>query len=242
MNTYFIKSIIYSAFILGVMACSSALDKKYELFSREKDYQEIQKQISAEEFQLLKDYVQKQETENENFSDYTYREILSYAKAQEKIRKDQELYLAELEKKKAKEEVIIRQKTKLLCSKKWKIANVQYDLGRTGDSITVVELTDAAVKAINGNGKRWKIYLSDGTYKEMFGQEEAGKGIWEFTSPDIIREIRPSDSRSILKNNVYILTIKILNDNQFRYIEATNHSAYGPSARISKLVTMDAKN
>jgi len=35
-NTYFIKSIIYSAFTLSVMACSSALDKKYELFSREK--------------------------------------------------------------------------------------------------------------------------------------------------------------------------------------------------------------
>lgn len=238
MNTYFIKSIIYSAFILGLMACSSALDKKYELSSREKDYQEIQKQISAEEFQLLKDYVQKQETENEDFSDYTYGEILSYAKVREKIRKDQELYLAELEKKKAKEEVIIQQKTELLCSKKWKIANVQYDLGRTGDSITVVELTDAAVKAINGNGKRWKIYLSDGTYKEMFGQEEAGKGTWEFTSPDIIRETRPSDSRSILKNNVYALIIKTLNENQFRYIEATNHSAYGPS----KLVTMDAEN
>lgn len=222
------------------MACSSGLDKKYNPASREKDYQEIEQLISAEDFKLLKGYIQKRETEIENISDYTYGVLLSCAQERERIRLEGERRRAEEEKQKAAEKVIIQQKTELLCSRKWKIANIEYVAGKA-----VMSLTDAAVKALNGNGKRWKIYLSDGTYKEMFGREEAEKGTWEFTSPDIIRETRPTDSKSIQKNNVYVLTIKALDENQFRYteVEKGNHSAYGTAIRTTtKLVTMAAGN
>lgn len=124
MNRYFIKYVIYSVFMLSVMACSSGLDKKYNPSSREKDYQEIEKLISAEDFRLLKDYIQESETENKDFSDDSYRVLLNAAKSQEKIRIDRELYLAELEKQKAAEKVIIQQKTELLCSRKWKISKL----------------------------------------------------------------------------------------------------------------------
>lgn len=241
MNRHFIKFVLYSVVMLGVMACSSGLDKKYNPSSREKDYQEIEKLISSEDFKLLKEYIQKQETENEDISDDTYRVILNSAKIQEKIRIEQELYLAELEKQKAAEKVIIQQKMELLCGKEWKIENVEFVI-ETDDSVTVMELTDEAVKAFTGNGKRRKIYLSDGTYKEVFGREEMRKGTWEFTSPDVIRETWPAGSSSIRKNNMYVLTIETLDENQFRYIEKSNHSAYGPSTGSSKLVTMAAGN
>ena len=239
MNCCFVKLLIYSVLVSGLMACSSGLDKKYNPASREKDYQEIEKLISAEDFKLLKGYIQKRETEIEDISDYTYGVLLSCAQERERIRLEGERRRAEEEKQKAAEKVIIQQKTELLCSRKWKIENVEHVVGRA-----VMSLTDAAVKALNGNGKRWKIYLSDGTYKdEIFSRKGTAKGTWEFISPDIIRETRPTDSKSIQKNNVYVLTIKALDENQFRYTEVAkaNHSAYGTAIRTTtKLVTMAA--
>ena len=71
MNHYLIQLIIFSTLALGTMACSSALDKKYNPSSKEKDYQEIQKEVSSEEFRLIKDYIQNHATENNDLSDYT---------------------------------------------------------------------------------------------------------------------------------------------------------------------------
>lgn len=241
MNRYFIKYVIYSVFMLSVMACSSGLDKKYNPSSREKDYQEIEKLISAEDFRLLKDYIQESETENKDFSDDSYRVLLNAAKSQEKIRIDRELYLAELEKQKAAEKVIIQQKTELLCSRKWKMENIEIVIETTDDSVIIMSLSDAAKKAFTGNGKRQKIYLSDGTYKEMFGREEAEKGTWEFTSPDVIRETRPTGSSSIRNSNVYILSIETLDEKQFRYIQKAYNSAYA-STGSNMFVTMAAEN
>lgn len=206
------------------MACSTVLDKKYNPSTREKDFEEIEKLISAEDFKLLKDYVQESETENKDFSEDTYQVLLNAAKIQEKIRIDRELYLAELEKQKAAEKVIIQQKTELLCNRKWKMADVEIVVERTDDSVIIMSLSDAAKKAFTGSGKRRKIYLSDGTYKEMFGREEAQKGTWEFTSPDAIRETRPAGSSSIRNSNVFILSIETLDEKQFRYIQKAYNS------------------
>lgn len=224
MYRYFIKFVIYSVLISGLMACSTVLDKKYNPSSREKDFEEIEKLISAEDFKLLKDYIQESETENKDFSEDTYQVLLNAAKVQEKIRIDRELYLAELEKQKAAEKVIIQQKTELLCSRKWKMEDVEIVIERTDDSVMVMSLSDAAKKAFTGSGKRRKIYLSDGTYKEMFGREEAQKGTWEFTSPDVIRETRPAGSSSIRNSNVYLLSIETLDEKQFRYIQKAYNS------------------
>lgn len=237
MYRYFIKFVIFSVLISGLMACSSVLDKKYNPSSREKDFEEIGKLISAEDFKLLKDYVQESETENKDFSEDTYQVLLNAAKVQEKIRIDRELYLAELEKQKAAEKVIIQQKTELLCSRKWKMEDVEIVIERTDDSVMVMSLSDAAKKAFTGSGKRRKIYLSDGTYKEMFGREEAQKGTWEFTSPDVIRETRPAGSSSIRNSNVYLLSIETLDEKQFRYIQKAYNSAYA-STGSNMFVTM----
>lgn len=224
MYRYFIKFVIFSVLISGLMACSTVLDKKYNPSTREKDYEEIEKLISAEDLKLLKDYVQESETENKDFSEDTYQVLLNAAKIQEKIRIDRELYIAELEKQKAAEKVIIQQKTELLCSRKWKMEDVEIVIQRTDDSVMIMSLSDAAKKAFTGSGKRRKIYLRDGTYKEMFGREEAQKGTWEFTSPDAIRETRPSGSSSIRNSNVFILSIETLDEKQFRYIQKAYNS------------------
>lgn len=239
MYRYFIKFVIFSILICGLMACSTVLDKKYNPSTREKDYEEIEKLISAEDFRLLKDYVQESETENKDFSEDTYQVLLNAAKVQEKIRIDRELYLAEFEKQKAAEKVIIQQKTELLCSRKWKMEDVEIVIERTDDSVMVMSLSDAAKKAFTGSGKRRKIYLSDGTYKEMFGREEAQKGTWEFTSPDVIRETRPAGSSSIRNSNVYLLSIETLDENRFRYIQKAYNSAYA-STGSNMFVTMVA--
>lgn len=238
MNCCFVKLLIYSVLISGLMACSSGLDKKYNPASREKDFQEIEKLISAEDFKLLKGYIQKRENEIENISDYTYGVLLSCAQERERIRLEGERRRAEEEKQKAAEKVIIQQKTELLCSRKWKMEDVEIVIERTDDSVMIMSLSDAAKKAFTGNGKRRKIYLRDGTYKEMFGREEAQKGTWEFTSPDAIRETRPAGSSSIRDSNVFILSIETLDEKQFRYIQKAYNSYVSTGSNM--FVTMAA--
>ena len=243
MNYYLIKLIIFSTLTFGTLACSSALNKKYNPSSKEKDYQEIQKEVSPEEFRLIKDYIQNHATENNDLSDYTYDQILFSAKIQEEKRIEQERYLAEQAKQKAAEEELIRPKKELLCSKKWKIQNVEYVIETSDDSVMTLKLTDAAIKAFTGNGKRRKIYLRDSTYKEMFGREEGEKGNWKFISQYKIQETRPSALKLQSRQNnkeVYMLTIDILDEKQFRYIEEKVHSGYGPSNATRKLVTLIA--
>lgn len=243
MNHYLIKLIIYSTLTLGVLACSSGLDKKYNPSSKEKDYQEIQKEVSPEEFRLIKDYIQNRTAENNDLSDYTYDQILFFAKMQENERIERERHLAEQAKQKAAEEEIIRPKKELLCSKKWKIQNIEYVITTSEDSVMILKVTDAGIKAFTGNGKRQKIYLRDSTYQEMFGREEGEKGNWKFIGQHKIQETRPSALKlnSRLNNKeVYMLTIDILDEKQFRYIEEKVHSGYGISNATRKLVTLTA--
>ena len=238
MKHNFIKPIIFNVLTLLTIACSSGLNKTYDASSKEEDYKKISEQISSEDLQILKDYIQKNEAENVDFGEMTYQNILETAKL---LKEEEELWKAKMEKKKAAEEAIIQQKTELLCSKKWKIENIEYFVETSDDSVTVFQLTDAAIRIYSINGKRRKIYASDGTYKEIAGQEEIQKGTWKFDGPDKIQETRPPETRirsGQHKNDVFILKINTLDEKQFSFTEKKSLYAYNPTPGTIKLITM----
>lgn len=185
---------------------------------------------------MLKDYLSGYVPWNP--SDYTYGELLKGAKfaKERKMREKQEK-----QEKEEKEKKLIQQRTELLCSKKWKLKNMEYVVEREDDSVSVFELTKPAMETFSKN--RWKIYSSDSTYQEICGDKEIRKGWWWFVSPDEIHEARPVvykvDVRT-KKNEVYLLTIDTLDGRQFRYMEQLSASGVVYNT-TSILVTMEGQ-
>ncbi|WP_346883079.1 hypothetical protein [uncultured Algibacter sp.] len=99
-------------------------------------------------------------------------------------------------------------------------------------------LDEKLTTIFNGNGKRYKKYDLDGTYKDVFG-DEITTGTWEFSDVNTIREKRPSESfSSYKKHEIKFLQIKILEDNIFRFYEKDYDAISRYSSRFNTTSTL----
>lgn len=232
MRNYFVRFLICCLVLAGAAGCRTAtLDTKYSTSSRKQDYEDLSELISAGELQLLKDYLNRPMSWNP--ADYTYGELLKNAKFARK-RKIME------EQRKAEEKKLIEEKTELLCSRKWKLKNIEFVVDGADDSVTGFEATAPAMRAFSR--KRWKIYAKDSIYQEITGKE-IRKGGWRFEGPDEIRESRPvvyKLNARIKQYEHYVLTIDTLDNRQFRYIEERYFPDSGHTSGTLMLVTMES--
>lgn len=102
------KVFIVSVILLGIVSCSSPLDKKFNEERAAEDIKAVQSEIDSTEFGMLVGSMLRLKLEGEKVEGLTYREILEKGKRwkekEEKLEKEQKLLAEKAKKRRVRED------------------------------------------------------------------------------------------------------------------------------------------